>query len=438
MLKKYLPGAIFLLLALCTPLLHQILDIKILSMLSCITIAALLVIIFHHPTIPVPLYLTLAISILYGFAPLVDIAFLDHISALEENTYYEVMLPILYLFCSGLVLANVFNIIRYAEKPTAETNSIATVGHNIVLPLGFLLATTLYFGVTTFSNYGLIVGTFTRAEIYSANNLAPQIARYGTAIGTIYIFNLLRCSKERGWKKILIMAILSFSFLIFLYANIFVLGDRRIFISLLLAVLLSFWSQLKSSYKLIWFIPVSITLWIYSFLRDSGTEMWLNIVENLDLRIVFNPANGEFGAWIRIAQDILSRPFTDIFRPSILTAPLSLIPSSLYPDRPFGSALWYVNEYDPATASKGGAWAFSLPIEGYMNLWFLGPFLFGLAIGLIIIFLSSRGPEYVMLSTFVFAFSFRADLVSLLQTFLVSWSFLFLYKEISCLRRIKI
>ena len=80
------------------------------------------------------------------------------------------------------------------------------------------------------------------------------------------------------------------------------------------------------------------------------------------------------------------------------------------------------NTKDYPGMPRGGAWAFSLVVESFMNFWLLGPVLLGFVVGLLVARLE-RSTMPRLLVVFVLTFSFRSDLVSIIQQ--TGWTLVF-------------
>jgi hypothetical protein len=106
-----------------------------------------------------------------------------------------------------------------------------------------------------------------------------------------------------------------------------------------------------------------------------------------------------------------------------------LIPLSFHPTRPLASSQWFVREFDPALASRGGGYSYSHMAEGYLNLGYFGVLLTGLASGLLVhgmVSLRRARPTsagrllfYAVVCIGVVSY-IRSDFASTLKTYVIS------------------
>lgn len=371
------------------------------------------------------LSVVLLVSLFYGLSPAYDL-FLDlGASFVDPGTYVGQFLPILLLYAAAMACG--FELAHRAASASQQGRSrgasprTGSIGWG---PYVLLLALSAAYFLVATSRFGLFGGEFTRAEVYQQENLDLQIIRAGIVYGAFVGFQDLRRAAGDGRSAFVGMSAWLVALLSYAYIDIAVLGDRRILLSLLLAMFVATRpSPGKTLLCLLIAVPAAGLLWVYSYLRNVPIEAWLGILDQIEWRLALNIANGEFGGWTRIAADVLTRPFAEIWQPTVIQAPLALVPSAIYPDRPLAPSLWYVNTFDPGTADIGGGWGFSLPIEAFMNAWYAGPVLLGLAIGMLLGYCAVAGGIAQMLVVFVLCFSFRSDLVSLLQQGLLAAAF---------------
>jgi hypothetical protein len=420
---------------------YEILGLKFAAAFYLAVVGVSLLFLATSRIVSLPLMAVYLASLAYGISPLIDIAYLHHISMIDEAIYFKTALPLIGLYLAGLTSGGLYKNAEFNSPHKKERRVIlikdsrSQITQHKTTSIFLFVLTSIYLYLSA-AKYGLTIGDFSRSEIYQENNLLLQIVNGGVAIGIIVLFRhvvgprRIYESSRRWTQSIWIYSILTMG-----YINIAILGDRRVFLGVCVALVLHSPRIYKNVYALIFFIASAIMMWLYSFVRNIPISDWLDIMQSVDAALIINPANGEFGGWTRIAQDILSSHYSQVFQPTILKAPLSLVPSAIYPDRPLAPSNWYVNSFDPNTAALGGGWAFALPIEAFMNLWYAGPLIFGAAIGAIVS-IWSRDSIYSMIATFVFTFSFRSDLVSLLQVLCLSLFFLMVYKTISIKKKI--
>jgi hypothetical protein len=406
-----------------------------LAVLVCIYFVAAAARQYGIVSVPTVVLLT---TLLYGAAPAHDLLRDLGSSFIDGTTYVEKFLPILTLYLAAFLFGCKFGHATFRGfSPSSlpgrwQPERISEATWSRYALLGCM---TLAYAYAAIARYGIVGGEFSRAEIYQGENLDLQVIRAGIVYGVMLGFVGLRSPLTDG--SALPKALLwSMAFLTFVYVDILILGDRRILLSTLVALVIAAQPRVVT---LLWIgliaAPAIAFLWVYSFLRDIPLEDWSLIVSQLDWELVLNIANGEFGGWTRIAADIFSLPFHEVWRLTLFEMPLSVIPSWLYPDRPLAPSLWYVNTFDPQTADILGGWGFSLPIEGYINAGLPGAAAIGLIAGAIVGFLSARRGMFEMSAALIFCFSFRADSTSLVQQGILIAAFAILYRPAVLLGR---
>lgn len=105
----------------------------------------------------------------------------------------------------------------------------------------------------------------------------------------------------------------------------------------------------------------------------------------------------------------------------------NLPPSWLAPRRPALPAEWYVRTYYPDESRRGGGFGFSIVSEAVINFSLAGPFIYGLLLGLLLLFLEERlvGASffyfiiYCLLAYYVFI-AVRSGIAGIVKPVLVS------------------
>lgn len=355
-------------------------------------------------------------SSVYAGVPALSYLRADGLRLIEPTVYFGMALPLIEIYLISLVSSY-----RYLTKRRISlvgglgTKRIPTIGRMRFICL-YVLALCVLFLFLVRADMGVDAHALRRGDLQLVISTQARVVAALAITGLMYTVVVYVNSTRVGAAypsdvriTLLLAAIL------FFVVSVLSLGDRRLFLSGVVAALVVL--QFKNSqvrWILVAAIPVFLLFLTYSSLRDAAVSNWLSILESLDFLIVLDLSRGEFGGWARIAQDILSSQFDRISRLTVLEAPLAVIPSFLYPGRPEAPSLHYVRTFDPATADAGGAWAFSIVVESYMNFWWFGPLIFGAIIGSVLAFTENRlRSQFVVV--FVLIFSFRLDVVSAIQ-----------------------
>ena len=369
-----------------------------------------------------PIVMVVSVSALYALAPGIGILTHAERPLIDPGLYFSLALPLCLLYFLAMLLTYEFQ-----RKRGRWTLAVATR-----LPKGKRLMFVAFAGVvgsliylySINSDVGLTVAKFDRGEQQLVLTTRSAVLVMLAAAGSLYglgIWSLgWQAGKRYHWlTKLLLLAGVG----IFAFTSVLVLGDRRIFLSTMAGVIAISNPGRRLVRTLLLAVPVGyFSLALYAGFRGAPLHEWAERYEQMDFAVLLDPSQGEFGGWARIAQAVLSRPFAEIADLTFAKAPLSVIPSFLAPDRPLAPSVWFVRTFDPETAARGGAWAFSLVVESFMNFWLLGPVLLGFVVGLLVARLE-RSTMPRLLVVFVLTFSFRSDLVSIIQQ--TGWTLVF-------------
>jgi hypothetical protein len=283
---------------------------------------------------------------------------------------------------------------------------------------GYLVVTAYY--------YGFQVGELSRAEIFYEQSTLVGVAKAFTMSVLLYSFWALKT----GWnvnsalgttfdKRLLLL-----SFAIFLVTEILVFGDRRIGMSLCVAVGFLFFNKGRLLIKTAVMSALAYGLLLFSVFRNRPIEEWANTWESVESSTSFSPANTEFGGFPEIAEVMLSDGSAFNWRLTYLEALPAQIPKAIFPERPIGPAQWFIDTYYADIADIGGGKAFNAVIESVMNFGILGPFITGSLVGILIVRIAFWNSRFRLLAMAIasanLVFSMRADFNSFLRLVLVT------------------
>ena len=371
-----------------------------------------------------PICMIYASSSLYMLSPAIGYLTVPENALVEPAVYFSVALPLSLAYSVFLLLA--YDWFKQKNSNVAETRgALPTQSRMLQVAAAAIIGSGVYFASVVL-DLGVMVGDISRGEQMIGISTTTQVIIYLAIAGPLYGLGLCVEASRRGtpYSRVTVMLFL-LAAVIFAYPNLLILGDRRIFLSTI-AALLSVMAigRRKTVLILTLIIPLFFIFSLYSGFRGAPIDQWVDRYYAMDMWSLVDPSQGEFGGWGRIAQDVLTQPFSAVYRPTILEAPFSVTPKMLLPDRPIAPSLWYVQTFDPNTAARGGAWAFSIVVESYMNLWIFGPVLLGILFGKIIAKFEI-GTFRRMIMVFTLAFIYRFDTVSMIQ--LCSLTVIFMY-----------
>jgi hypothetical protein len=284
------------------------------------------------------------------------------------------------------------------------------------VPTIALLMCALYVGLSVRA-FGLSIGEIDRATLTSEQSTVAALAR-GFAVAGIILWAWMLSHSARSASE---YAVAAFAVLVLTAFDLLLFGDRRIVLSMLLAVAFLFLNRKRS---LLWLTPVIAAmlgvLLLLAAVREQPLAVWLDVLSELDLFAFLSPVNLDFGGFPLIANDFLSSS-----RPLLSTAPdylqglAAAVPSVLYPDRPVAFSAWYVQTYHPEIAAIGGGLASNWVIESLANFGVVGPAILGAITAGALNRLCSSKARWPRLSNAAalasFAFIMRYDLTSFMQ-----------------------
>jgi hypothetical protein len=370
-------------------------------------------------------FLFLAVSSLYPLVPVVDIFITGY--ELYDIQYASLTLLFTMLSFSGFFAVSSLDFSISRKMPISDVlidriSSAALVGLLLVAFVGYLL----FF----YRDVGFAMGSLTRAEITSAISAPFAALRLSFIVGLLLLVAKFRSTHLEGGRQVFSNAatgreamrvslyVLVGLVAVFGFMEVILLGERRLFLTFALASLC-----IAAPRRIPLPVVIATPLLLIAFLiqvliRDAPVEDWASRLNEKNIRVVLNPVNTDFGAFGRIAEDILSGGPTGHF-PSYSDAVLTLVPRVLYPDRPEPIGVWFVRRYHPKDWVIGGGLAFNLVVEAVLNLGWLGPVILGMLLGLLFsVFIHSSVRNRLNQGLLVFAlvFAMRFDMATLLKT----------------------
>jgi hypothetical protein len=375
-------------------------------------------------------FLFLAVSSLYPFVPVVDIFLTEY--ELYDIQYSSLTLLFTMLFFSGFFAVSSldFSISRKMSVSDILIDRISSVALMCSLFVAFIV-----YLVFLYRDVGFAVGSLTRAEITSAISPPFAVLRLGLIVGLLLLVAKFRGIHLAGSRQVFSHAatgreatresryVLAASVLVavFGFMEVILLGERRLFLAFALASL-CIAAPRRIPLPVVLATPLLLIAFLVQVLiRGAPVEDWASRLTEHNIRVVLNPVNTDFGAFGRIAQDILSSGPTGPF-PSYSDAVLTLVPRVLYPDRPEPIGVWFVRKYHPKEWVIGGGLAFNLVIEAVLNLGWSGPMILGMLLGLLFsVFIDSSVRNRLNQGLLVFAlvFAMRFDMATLLKTVVI-------------------
>ncbi len=226
------------------------------------------------------------------------------------------------------------------------------------------------------------------------------------------------------------LAVITVAVLIIILAltQLVVLGNRREIMSFLVAAAVTAGMRRVP----LWMIPIGgFLIWfstVLPWLRQAPISEWMDIIVNFSTYFgSLDVSNTEHYAFAIVADTYYSAPTTS-HAPTMLDAFGTLIPQSIWPDRPMPAGEWFVATYYPELYRIGGGLAYNLPMETVINLGIFGPVIIPAIIALFVSRLGMRPRSaLVWRAAIVLAWLFwlRYDFATLLKSLVLVFPLVF-------------
>ena len=272
-----------------------------------------------------------------------------------------------------------------------------------------------------------------RSEIYQNKSLALDL------IKLILPISLLISWIARRKSGILVSNFLNIltigMTLYFIGFEVLIFGDRRISLSLILALVILFFHDRKINFVwLLPLVPLAMGAVLFGYFRNQGAVNFDSILSFLSAARLLNPTNTEFGAFHIVGRTLFEQPTSELMDLTLFAAPAMLIPRHIYPDRPEAPSIEFVRNHFTEIYNSGGGLAYNLLIEFFQNFWYFGPLILGASLAYFLVAFS-RMRESAHYLYFIIMwntlFCMRFDVVSLLRSIVISSVIFFIIFYIS-------
>jgi uncharacterized membrane protein (UPF0136 family) len=168
----------------------------------------------------------------------------------------------------------------------------------------------------------------------------------------------------------------------------------------------------------------AIVLFAYGYVRNTPPSTWWGKLTSGDILYVISPTSTEFGGLAIIGQSLGGFSGKVWNFPGYLDAFLQVVPRSIFPGRPLAPTEWFMDTFFPTLSATGASYAFNQVIEARLNACIIGIVAAGLVTGAVIGLLGRlryrNAPIGIPLAIYIFAFSMRMDLASIMRTALIA------------------
>lgn len=356
------------------------------------------------------------ISFIYISAAIVDYSVFDNVNGYDVNYVVWVTLvglAALFSFTLGVLFRGSSEV---ANQQASRAYLSDRVLLSSVLLLPFVFGGYLSFSLSYLGTFGVI----TRAELYRSVPLAFELIKLSLPV-VIIIASVAMALREKK-TSLAVKLFVGLAAITYVSVEMVLYGDRRISLSMILCLVI-----LRNSIKRIsglWVMAApfaAVALVLLGYFRNQAADKFAIIAEDLSAWRILNPANTEFGAFHVVGSTLFQQPFLQVASFSVFEVPFALVPRVLLPDRPTAPSVEFLQSYFPDIYAVGGGLAYNLVFEFYQNFWYLGPFVLGLLLARIVVYLSLHPKSYVAyIVVWNLFFAMRMDLVSLCRGVLFS------------------
>lgn len=261
-----------------------------------------------------------------------------------------------------------------------------------ILGKNFRTLTYLNSGIEKYAKDLLVSSTFLISFLYIKGDRKPNNYFYLILISSFIILTLLEL---RGSLAILVISILYFyHFYRKQFSNLFLYFST---ISLFIVGILS-----KPTF--------------YYLLRPNSNftfERYFDRAGDFFQRFFYN---SEFFTWFKILDDVKENFFLGNFT---IKSILSFFTPGVLGGQSFSSSNWYVENYLPEIASKGGGRAFSFIVESYLDWTLIGMCLIAFIYGCFLSYCEKNSYHYICgLAASTFNFIWTGNMATLLKNYL--------------------
>lgn len=287
--------------------------------------------------------------------------------------------------------------------------------------VAILIIVLVFFYIYKFvTSFGFVIGASSRGELYSNKSFVLTLAKTLLPFLIITYIWLKKYYRNVTTKFDYIIILTVITFLLF---DILYKGDRRITVSLLLAIagIYYFHKNLPKKY-IIFGILGAVFLYFYGAVRNRPIYLWSDSIVNFITRD-FSPSLTEFGPFSMIANYIMKDDLY-VTMPTFFSSLLSTVPGFIYPDRPLASSVWFVKTYFYNYYLAGGGMAFNIIADAALNFGYLAPLFlafFYLAFFTLGKQKGSIAPLINALLIYSLTFSARFDFTSIFQIVSFGW-----------------
>lgn len=369
------------------------------------------------------------ISSIYITAAIADYALFDNTKQFSVDYLIWIgMIGSLFLIAYALTILKVT-----IPPPHLERNARNRIDHKAVFYVSILISSLAFIYYVRSAGEMAAAAYLSRAEIYQNKSLALDLIKLTLPISLLISW----IARHKSGTSIFSFAniLITGMTLYFIGFEVLVFGDRRISLSLILALIILFFHDRKINF--VWLfamIPLAIGTVLFGYFRNQEAGNFDAIVSFLSAARLLNPTNTEFGAFHIVGRTLFEQSTSELMDLTLFAAPATLIPHRIYPDRPQAPSIEFVQNYFVEIYNSGGGLAYNLLIEFFQNFWYFGIIILGSSLAYFIVALSRmRASAHYLYFIIMWntLFCMRFDVVSLLRSIIISCVIFFIVLYIS-------
>ena len=320
------------------------------------------------------------ISCVYIYAALIDCVFFGNSKNFRSNYVSFISLM------GGFLVFGFYHFSVFLDKVRVNFSLPDSAMYKKNSALVVFILGILFLGLYFYDFYqNLISGLLgsDRAYIYKNKGLLTDVLKLTSVFIIVVTCLVIGNNNERRFS--LRLWLFLFFVACFFVVEVFFYGDRRTAVSLLVCLFVIRFYKVSVPRTVIFLgTIIGIFFLVFGVLRNRSLLDAYALIGSENFWAVFNPVNTEFGAFHIVGSKLYSEGFNSIFMLSFFKAPLSLIPESIFPNRPIAPPVWFVKTYFPSIHASGGGVAYNFVMEAFQNFYFMGPFLIGLFVAFLL------------------------------------------------------
>lgn len=383
-----------------------------------------------------PISIYIIMSAFYVFAALSEVALFGNRLNLDPQLMGDLAdMGVAFLLFAGV------GFLLFGKSNAKEIKVVRVDRLTVVVALASSSILYLACLVEMVNNYGILIGSVSRADLYAEEVASLTLMRGLLAVWLGLVAAALVAHESTiGSKSVILRQWLYVLLFAYVMTDLLILGDRRLPLVAILGVLAVVYRKSPSVRVLLSGLALATVFIIYGYVRNTPPENWPSIIFSNQIFLTISPVSTEFGGMAIIGGAIVDFDSLLLNFPPYSDALLQVIPRSFLVNRPMSPTEWFINSYYPELAATGASYAFNQVIEARINLGLMGIAAIGCLTGTLLSLISRitiSGIAFgVPVAIHIFSVSMRMDFASILRTSLMTFLGLAVLTSIMMLARI--